>query len=151
MASLFSDDEKAFFESLIDDVHDTFKREIYVYSEGTNLVMSLDPNYNGFYQRNVPNVQVTPIRTTIQARIKYAAEQPVDGINQETIDFQTKVFLPAGSVRLKVDASGYEVMKDARRIEFDGRTFIPESTNRPHGLFAPKYYTFILKPLENEP
>ena len=38
MASIFSDSEKSAIESLLDDVHDTFKNNIFVYVEEITTV-----------------------------------------------------------------------------------------------------------------
>lgn len=131
-------------------IHDTFAREITVYQEAEKVLISTDPNFNPIFRRSSSNIQVTPKKSTIIARILYGKDQEVDSVNGIGVDFQTKVSLPIGWVRLKVGKDGYEILKDCKRIEFDGRTFAPLSSNRPHGLFEIDYYTFLLQPIQPE-
>ena len=59
----------------------------------------------------------------------------------------SKIILPAGSVKFKVDALGYDYIKDAKRIEFDGKRFAVKHNPRPIAFFTPTdYYEFILIP-----
>ena len=150
MASFFTAAEKDYLSSFIDDIHDTWKREIVVYQEAEKTILSTDPNFNPIFRRNITNVEVEVSKSTIEARIYYGRNQEVAGINENGLDFQTKLGVPIGWVRLKVDPDGYEVLKDAKRIEFDGKVFKPLSSNRPHGLFDVRYYTFYLQPIEGE-
>ena len=59
---------------------------------------------------------------------------------------QSRVVLPAGSVKLKVDSTGYDYIKDAKRIEFDGKRFAIKHNPRPIGFFEPTFQEFILIP-----
>ena len=62
-------------------------------------------------------------------------------------DSQQKVLYPVGSVKIKVDATGYNYLKEARKVEFDGRRYGIGSDRKTYGMFGPKYYSFILTPI----
>lgn len=150
MGSLISDSDKSDIEKVIDSMHDTFAREIYAYKEAKKVIISsssfhgLYSNVNGEQQtENVPQFQ------TFKARIYYPDRQREDSVGGD-VDMQIKVERPQGEVRIKIDQDGYNYIKDAKRVEFDGRRFIINRDVRPHGLFAPKYYTLYLKPVDFE-
>jgi type IV secretory pathway protease TraF len=60
---------------------------------------------------------------------------------------QDKLMVPAGTVKIKVAEDGYLVLKEARKVEFDGRRYSIVSDNKPYGMFGPKYYSFFLSPI----
>jgi len=53
-----------------------------------------------------------------------------------------------GSVRITVDESGFEILKEAKRCEFEGRKYTIDSKGNPTGIFGPQYYHFYLSPIE---
>ena len=150
MASIFTPEEKSELAAMLHTVHDTFARPITVYQDGTKILVSTDPNFNPLYRRNTSNVEVTPVATVINARVQYGRDQEFDAVTDSSLDFQTKINFPIGYCRIKVDTDGYELLKDAKRIEVDGKTFTVLSSNRPHGLFESTYYTFLLQPTDAE-
>jgi len=150
MGSLINDATKAAMESAMKDVHDTFSRDIICIKDANRVILSTDPNYNFLYK----NVQgaVTSVKReinskTIKARILYIGRQ-----NEELFDGQTaaqiKIEQVVGEVRIKVEKEDYLYLKGTKRVEFDGRVFTMTSDERPHGIFAPHFYTFYLKPID---
>jgi hypothetical protein len=61
---------------------------------------------------------------------------------------QNKIIMPQGSVKIVVDPAGYLFIKEARKVEFDGKTFSIKSDGVPIGLFDNQYYEFFLTPLD---
>ena len=52
-------------------------------------------------------------------------------------------------VRIKLKIEDYNYIRDAKRIELDGRLFHVDSDARPHGLFdSIQFYTLFLRPIE---
>jgi len=105
MANLISDAERDYLESLMDDVHDTFKREIVIFKDAKRVVISTDVNYNFLYNNVSGNfnqtIKQTPQKQTFYARILYGkkqVEQEIDG----SVDSQTNLSLPVGHVRIKL-------------------------------------------------
>jgi hypothetical protein len=151
MASLLTSAQKNALQSAINELHDTFARDIYIYKEAKSTVISTSPNYNAIYQQNTAQSQT--IKRQVQsgkfsARITYDTDRNQENVTSPEIDSQLKIKMPDGYVRIKVDKNGYEYIKQSKRVEFDGRKFTIESDVRPHGLFEPTHYTFFLLPTE---
>lgn len=150
MGSLISDSDKEAFQSVFDDIHDTFAREIKFIKDAKKVILSTDPNYNYLYNNvkgQVSSVKYNIIEKTFKARILYIGRQNEDLFDAEA-GAQIKVDKHVGEVRIKVNAEGYSYLKDTKRCEFDGRKFTVITDEMPHGLFVPHFYTFYLKPVD---
>lgn len=150
MGSLISDSDKSELEKVINSMHDTFAREIYAYKEAKKVIVSSN-KFHGLYSnvQGEQKVENVPQYQTFKARIYYSDKQGEENVGGD-VGMQIKVERPKGEVRIKIDQAGYDYMKDAKRIEFDGRMFVVNSDVRPHGLFTPTYYTLYLKPVDFE-
>lgn len=151
MAGFLTPNQKKNIENVIDRIHDTFARTITVFKIGTRTVVSSSNSYNYVYKQQSANTLTTTVSQTFEARIKYVdMEEELltdrasaqDG-NQNS---QNKIILPVGTVKIKVNLAGYNYIKEAKRIEFDGRRFSIKSDAKPLGMFGPQYYEFILIP-----
>ena len=151
MASLLTTAQNAALQSAFNDLHDTFAREIYIYKEAKRVVLATTPTFNPIYQQNLTQQEV--VERQIQsgmfsARISYDTDRAESYVTSPEIDSQLKLRMPDGYVRIKLEKTGYEYIKEAKRVEFDGRKFSIQSDVRPHGLFQPTHYTFFLSPTE---
>jgi len=146
--SLISNSEKTALNAVIDDIHETFAREITVFKEASKVVIITDPNFNPLYNTagQTTSYVNTPISRTFKARIKYEDDIGKRYWSEGGLNSQIKLEVIVGSVRLKINAEDYEFIKDARRFDVDGKRYVLNSTFRPHGLFDNKYYTLYLKP-----
>lgn len=61
---------------------------------------------------------------------------------------QQRIVYPVGTIKIKVPADAFVYLKEARRIEFEGRRYSIVSDYKPFGIFGPKYYAFILSPID---
>ena len=150
MGSLINNINKDILESVFDHIHDTFSREIKFIKDAQRIILSTDPNYNYLYKNargQITSVKRKIVESKFNARILYVGRQNEDLFDGEA-GAQIKVDKHVGEVRIKVGADGYEYLKDTKRCEFDGRKFSVISDEMPHGLFAPRYYTFYLKPVD---
>ena len=150
MGSLINNIDKESLESVFDDIHDTFARDIKFIKDAQKIILSTDPNYNYLYKNSrgqITSVQRKIIQTTFKARILYVDKQNEDLFDGPAAS-QIKVEGHIGEVRIKVTKEGYDYLKDTKRCELDGRKFSIASDERPHGLFSPKFYTFYLKPVD---
>ena len=148
--SLISDSQKNTIKAIIDDIHQTFARDITVYEEGKKILISASSEYNGIYGKTssgAASTSRTSVTHTIKARIKYinAREQ---NLSDGSISSQLGVETMDGSVRITVDGSGFIILKEAKRCEFEGRKYTIESKGNPTGIFGPQYYHFYLSPIE---
>ena len=146
--SLISDSEKQQLNAVIDDIHETFAREITVFKEASQIVIITDPNFNPLYNTagQTTSIVNTPVSGTFKARIKYEDDIGKKYWSEGGLDSQIKLEVVVGTVRLKIDAAAYDFIKDGRRFDVDGKRYVLNSTFRPHGLFDNQYYTLYLKP-----
>lgn len=148
--SLISDSQKSTIKAIIDDIHETFARDISVFEDGRKILISASSEYNGIYGRTgggTSSTTVSSVKHTVKARIKYinAREQNLADGN---INSQLNIDFIEGSVRITVDAAGFAILKEAKRCEFEGRKYTIESKGNPTGIFGPQYYHFYLSPIE---
>ena len=140
--SSISDSQKNIIKAIIDDIHETFAREINVYEEGRKILISASAQYNGIYGRSSGGNKTTttdPIVHTIKARIKYidASSKYLPNTDGK-IDAQMGIEFIDGSVRITVDANGFEILKEAKRCEFEGRKYTIDSKGNATGMFGPQ-------------
>ena len=150
MGSLINNIDKESLESVFDDIHDTFARDIKFIKDAQKVILSTDPYYNYLYKNSrgqINSVKRNIVEATFKARILYVGRQNEDLFDGET-NSQIKVDKHIGEVRIKVAKDGCEYLKNTKRCEFDGRKFSLTSDEMPHGLFSPKYYTFYLKAVD---
>jgi hypothetical protein len=149
MAGFLSENQKTNIKSIIDQIHDTFSREITVFKIGQRTVISSSANYNALYRQQSSNTETTEVSQTFQARIKYVEmSETFLQDSQSNSSGQDKIILPAGTVKIKVNLEGYEYVREAKRVELDGRRFSIKSDGKPLGMFRPQYYEFILIPMD---
>lgn len=149
--SLISDSQKNTIKDIIDDIHETFARDIKVYEEGEKILIAASSQFNGIYGRTSSGSKTTKnvvVSHTLNARIKYINAKEV-GISDPEIKSQLGADLIDGSVRITVDLAGFDIMKKAKRCEFEGRKYTINSKGNPTGMFGPQYYQFYLAPLED--
>tara|TARA_Y100000310_G_C20263807_1_gene614882 strand:+ start:168 stop:611 length:444 start_codon:yes stop_codon:yes gene_type:complete len=147
MASFLTAAQKASYEAVMQDMHDTFARTIYAYKEAQKVIVSTDPNFNYLYN-NVKGVSQIVRKTqfeALSARILYVDKNMEEMYN---VDSQIKVERDIGEVRIKLNAEGYAYFKDAKRVEIDGRLFFKVTDVKKHGLFRPKFFTYYLRPTD---
>jgi hypothetical protein len=147
--SLISDIQKEQIKAIIDDIHETFARFITVYEEGEKVLISASSQYNAIYgkTRTGSSTTKTSVSHRIKARIKYI-EASEEIFSNPSFASQLDIELIKGSVRITVDASGFKILKEAKRAEFEGRRYKISSKGNPTGIFGPQYYHFFLEPLD---
>lgn len=151
MASLINSVLQSRVNSVFADLHDTFSRSITVYKNAKKVTISSSPRYNSIYGNAGPttNTENQTVSSTFMARIYYikSDEEFLSSSSQQK-GSQMKIIMPAGSVKIVVDPAGYQYIKEARKVEFDGLTFSIKSDGNPIGLFENQYYEFYLTPID---
>lgn len=152
MAEFLSPSDRASIAANLIDLHDTFGRDIIVYKEAQKVIISTDPNYNYLYNTGgaqTTSVENVPVKKIFKARIRYDTDRTLEYFGDT--DAQVKVSKPDANslVRIKLKIEDYQYIKEAKRIELDGRMFHVESDPRAHGLFdVVQFYTLFLRPTE---
>ena len=148
--ALISDSQKNTIKAIIDDIHETFARNITVYEEGEKVLISASSEYNGIYGKTSTGSSSTKkvvVSHTVNARIKYINAQEKN-FSDGNVSSQPDIDLVDGSVRITVNADGFDILKEAKRCEFEGRKYTIDSKGNPTGIFGPQYYHFFLSPIE---
>lgn len=141
---LLSYSEKVSYDQALQNIFDTFSRPFLIYLEAQQATISTSLTFSRFGQHdqnaaiNADNVAVTPQVYTITGCILYGNKQPWDYLGFSVAHGkeaqQDKLRDAFGTVRIKVDASGYGLLKQAKLLNLDGFDFNAVSTPRPHGL-----------------
>tara|TARA_R100000808_G_scaffold21917_1_gene47468 strand:+ start:2245 stop:2697 length:453 start_codon:yes stop_codon:yes gene_type:complete len=143
--SYLTDAEKTAYQDVFKNMHKTFARDIYIYKTKQGVFVATNSAYNALYSRLKNSSreikEVEKYSTT--ARIKYVGTQPEELVN----DFgaQVNVRFPEGTVRLKLDQTGYDLIKTAPRIEIDGELFKIVSDPAKAGPFGVLFYVLYLQ------
>ena len=146
--NLISASERVALNATMEDIHETFAREITVFKEASQIVIITDPNFNQLYNTagQTTSYVNTPVYKTFKVRIQYNDDIGKKYWSESGLASQIKLEAVVGSVRIKIRAEDYEYIKDGRRFDVDGKRFVLNSTFRPHGLFDNQFYTLYLKP-----
>ena len=149
MASLLTAAEKATCNNAMDDLHDTFARDVTVFKDATVTVSSPSQSYNTIYGNAGATTPITytPQSSTVSARLLYGKNYTDDYFASSQSQSQLKIFLPEGEVRMIIKAADYSTLVEAKRIQFDNQKFAINSDFRAHGVFGVKFYTLYLKPV----
>ena len=148
--SYISANLKTQLQGIIDNVHETFARTITVYEEGERVLIAASSTYNNVYGKTNTggkSVSKTSVSHSIKARIQYINAKD-ESLSDGQIDSQPDIDLINGSVKITVDESGFAILKEAKRCEFEGRKYEIVSKGSATGILGPQYYNFFLKPLD---
>lgn len=150
--SFLSDAQEDSLGNVFYKLHATFARPIVIWKNAKQTVILSNPA-NSYIFENAPfndTEQTVQISGLFQARILYAKREDLGQFSTPKSDRSTdqvNLLKEEGSVRIQVDATGAAYLFDAKVVTFDGEIFDLATTQRPHGLFAPKFYTFYLTKL----
>jgi hypothetical protein len=155
MAGFLSQDQINKINSLADTLHTTFANSITVYKNAKKTLIASTDSWNSLYRRTNTGsnsaVEYTMVSDSFEARIYYVdmeKEYLSDEAGTGQVGTQNKVILPDGSVKIVVKEAGYNYIREARRVEFDGRVFAIKSDGSPRGLTSNRFFTFLLTPID---
>ena len=144
MADLISNSDKTAYEGVFDDIHDTFGRTIYIFKTQKKTFVATNNTYNALYSRikdgESPDKEVEKVSVT--ARISYVNKQEYE---LGSTVAQLGLPISGGLVRIKIDVTGYSLLKSSTDIGIDGELFDVASDDSKAGLFTPKYHVIYLK------
>tara|TARA_R110002020_G_scaffold22527_4_gene76139 strand:- start:1977 stop:2441 length:465 start_codon:yes stop_codon:yes gene_type:complete len=153
MAGFLTADQVTKIKDLASTLHTTFARTITVYKNAKKTLIASTSTWNSLYKRTNTgantSVEYTTISTTFPARIYYK-DLSKDYLANEGQQggTQNKIILPDGVVKIVVEEAGYNYIREARRVEFDGRKFSIKSDGNPDGLVDNQFFTFTLTPID---
>lgn len=153
MQSYLSKDQENQYGDEFYNLHATFAREIRIFKSAEQVVILTNPN-NSFIFNDAPTndiVQYTIQSGTFGARILYGKRENLASFNSFQRlggSNQPVVRLEDGEVRIKLDPTGSAFLIGCDKVTFDGTIFDVVTSQRPHGLFDPKFDTFYLKKIQ---
>jgi hypothetical protein len=145
MASYLTEAQKATFNNVLNDMHDTFSKTIYVYVEESQT-QPVSVNYNPLYGRvkDQSKSQLSKVLTKYeyQARVYYPSSQ-----SESVVDFgaQTNLIASQGRVRIKVKAEVVEKIKICSKIEINDTLYTLDSDLKIEDQISQNFYTLFLK------
>lgn len=150
MPSLISQFRQNSVEKVLQNLHDTFSKEITVYKNAQGVCVSTSPAYNSIYGNKGPNqsIEYETVSQTFMARVYYIkTEQEFFYNGKGANGSNDKLILPQGSVKIIVEKDAFSFIKEARKVELDGVIYSIRSSANPEGLFNNIFYEFHLTPL----
>ena len=101
MASLLTQTQKDQYNTVMNDVHDTWAREITAYKSAVKTVPTPDLGYNSIYGTRGPTqpVTFTPESFTLNARILYGKKAEEEYLSDEAVDVQNKLATRWASIK----------------------------------------------------
>lgn len=149
MPSLISSTEDASFRAAMTDLHDTWAKDIVIFSSRKKIVISTNPNHNFLYASGSGQTRTTDevVKTTGKARIHYKKEQKTPDFKGLTDQDQINVEVKDWDVKLIVGDDLKALIEKAERIEFNDRIFKRRDDIMPHGVISYQFTTFYLKAL----
>lgn len=145
MANLISDADKVIYESAIQDIADTFGRDIVAWKRSAERVVTANDDNDSFYDnKKKPNITYTYQTGVFKARIKYIDRQDKEFYIAMS-DAQVQVTQDTQLVRLKINVENCDFIREADKVTVDGVDFRIVTSPRNHGVFSNNFCTFYAR------
>lgn len=143
MSNLISNTERAELTGILNDVFDTFSRNVIIVKAPiqTPIISSSSSDLFGFGEsQQVEQYTYTPFSGIFPARIFYATEQD-SKLNPE---MRANIFQGKASIKVRKDARDFINSGETVQIIIDDRTFILDGDEKKYGFLNTDYYVFSL-------
>lgn len=140
MAGFLTQTQKDTYSAQMDRIHDTWARDVVVYSFPQRTIISVSSGYNFIYEDSQPAYSgvYTGTSGTYSMRVKYLTPKELKELEGSHYDLSKK------TVRLKMTTGAWNVVSSGvENLEIDGERFNVFTNDRPHGLFTTQYITLI--------
>jgi len=146
MSSLLTEIEKNNLTPLLEDLFDTFARDIIVHKEPKKIINNQSKNSLVGYEdeSNQENFTYVPEYQTFKAKVKYENAQDLEAI--KTLEGFPNL-LTQGLVKIKVRKDAKDYISDGKveRIEIDGKSFNLITSAAVKKFFNVTFYVYFLK------
>lgn len=146
MADLLTSTDKQFFQNVLGDIFDTFKRDILVHKEPKKKIINPAVElYAGYAESSRPdNIEYVLESKSFSALVSYAdnlgqtKSKSVDEINAK---------VQTGTLRIKVQQEARDYIRSGRteNIEIDGKKFNVITKDSVKYFFGLRWYVFYLE------
>ena len=149
MPSLISQSRQNAVTAVFKNLHDTFTREITVYKNAKAVSISSSPSFNGIYgsRSQSESIQFQTVSKSFKARVYFIKNEQEFLQSSGQNPSMDKIIFANGLVKIIVELDGFEFLKEARKVEFDGVVYSVRSGAIPEGLFQTQFYEFYLTPV----
>jgi hypothetical protein len=149
MAGYLSDAIKTEIEGIWNLHHESWADEFYYFLEKEILTITADANYNYGYGMNQDGVtkSLEAVSGMITGRIQYVPIITLSRRAKTTYPDENIPLVERKSLaRLKVDAAGYEIVKQSKQIVLpDGKTYVWKGPTQAIGPFNLNYTSLLLE------
>lgn len=147
MPSLVNEIEKNNLTPLIEDLFDTFARDIVVHKEPKKIIENVNINSLAGYDENsnIINYKYIPESKIFKAKIKYENNQELKSLDKLG---GLNSLMSQGIVKIKVRKDARDYILDGRKTEkisFDDKSFNIISDESVKKFFNTTYYVFYLQ------
>lgn len=149
--SYVPDSVKTWANDQMNNLHETFGRNIVIWRNAEQIIISQNPDNNwmlGGAPFNSETIAV-PQSGVFKARILYGKKEPLVPINSmqfRNTTEQNNLWLQEGEARIRLDPTGSTFLQGAKKVTFDDTVFEIVSSKRPHSVFGnPNFYDFMLR------
>jgi hypothetical protein len=148
-----SDSQKSMVLQTQQNLHNFFAKTLIYRKTSESTLISSNEKHSFIFDYSPTNSEVTEVidSGSFKARIYYGKQinlEPISAAGFNNSDFDTNATIPNGWVRIIVDESGKNLIKDSKRIMFDDEIYSINSLQSRHGLLEKNMYSFYLKPSE---
>ena len=144
MASLLNETEKNNLTPLIEDLFDTFARDIIIHKEPQKKIIQINNQSLVGYDETsiIENIEYIPESRTFKAKIKYQNDQDTD----EMKDLKNTISQGIVKIKVRKDARDYILNgTKTEKIEIDGNAFNVISDEAVKKFFNTTYYIFFIE------
>jgi hypothetical protein len=144
MASLLNETEKNNLTPLIEDLFDTFARDIIIHKEPQKKIIQINNQSLVGYDETsiIENIEYIPESRTFKAKIKYQNNQDTD----EMKDLKNTISQGIVKIKVRKDARDYILNgTKTEKIEIDGNAFNIISDEAVKKFFNTTYYIFFIE------
>lgn len=141
-SSLFTDSEKNELDGLLDNVHETFKKDIYAFireSSAAPIDLNFNPIYSTYKDESKAVTDNVLTKYTISARVKYFKKG-----EEEVLD-DTGLSSSENVIRVKVTDADKEKLLISSHVEVDGERYSVISDSEVVGPFSSGYVKLYLR------
>ena len=143
MADLLTETDKTFFQNVMGDIFDTFKRTITIHKEPQKIIKQVNADlYAGYGDTSSPdNVEYVPVSKDFDAMITYLDRQ-----NKES-DPLIGTNFSRGEARIKVQKEARNYINNGKtiKIDVDGKPFNLITDDSVKDFFGTQYYVYHLE------
>lgn len=149
MPSLLNETEKNNLTPLIEDLFDTFARDITIHKEPKKIITQENiSSLPGYEEESIQeNIEYIPESKVFKAKIKYNNEQEL--VKLAGLGLNTSISKGVVKIKVRQDARDYILNgTKTEKIEIDGKAFNIVTDEAVKKFFNTTYYIFFLEAIK---